>query len=142
MNTSIQCKICNHIGKDIRQHVKTTHNITIEDYKTQYGDVICELTLFKRAESNKISHSKFEVKNKKSEAMKYIRSEQHWATYGMKGKIAWNKGLTTNDERVKQNTIARNKTMQQKYWSKKTYEKMFGVQKAAIIKQKQSQTDH
>ena len=139
MKDFVICKICNFTSKDIRFHIRSKHkNVTVDEYKTKYGEVVSELTKFKRSVGVKIAHNTNKVKQVKKEKMIKIRANKKWASYGMKGKTAWNKGLTIEDSRVAKYTKNRNTTMNKKYWQFTTYEQMYGEEKAKEIKLKQS----
>jgi hypothetical protein len=107
----IKCKICGHENKyRLIEHINKTHNISIAEYKENYGDVVSE-------EYKKIVSNKFKEKWKEADYREKTILSRKWIytdevlqkrriesikKYYDDGGKTWNDGLTKDeDERVK-----------------------------------------
>jgi len=107
----IKCKICGYEVKyRLIEHIIKTHNMTIDEYKKQYGDVVSNEYKEKVSEKSKEKWKDVNYKNKTIESRKWIynddeiqhRRKQSIIKYYDNGGKVWNNGLTKEtDERLK-----------------------------------------
>lgn len=103
----IKCKICGHEVKyRLIEHIIKVHNISINEYKINYGDVVSEEYRKKVSDKSKEKWKEEEYKEKTLSSRNWIyedkeiqekRKKSILKYYENGGKV-WNYGLTKNDD--------------------------------------------
>jgi len=102
----IKCKICGHEVKyRLIEHIIKTHNMTIDNYKRDYGEVVSEEYKNKVSEKSKEKWKDIEYRNKTLKSKEWIYSDKKLnkkriesiKNYYKNGGKVWNDGLTKNE---------------------------------------------
>lgn len=151
----VECRICGLKGKSLTTHLLMVHKINASKYRKHFpnAQIVSAKTLRNKISSFQKTASTEEYITKMSRASKRTQrnlkksgrienvKKKRLATIKKHGGLPepWNKGLTTDDYRVKQYTEKRKKTFSNKIKGKK-YEEYMGKRKAILTRKKQSKT--
>lgn len=113
----LTCQICGFQSNCLTRHVVQTHNMKCSEYKLKYN--VTKMQMFSDNVKKKMSEKKI-------------------------GYTPWNKGLTKSDERVLRGSENQAKSLKESYRTEKivhfckgkTYEEIFGVERARNIRKK------
>lgn len=105
----IKCEICGHENKfRLIEHIQKTHNMNIDEYKNQYGEVVSEEYKKKVSEKSIEKWKDDEYRQKTIESKLFVYTEEVRNKMSKKvkefydnGGKSWNEGLTKDiDDRV------------------------------------------